>query len=175
MTRYTLCALMLGLCAVAPAATAQQAAPTKLAYVNVRAVLQQTPEYVKAESLFAKELEGYRAQVAKMQAQLDSASAEFEQQSVLLSPSARNAKRKELEDKAAALQQQTQTMQQQAAARERELLDPIQSRVSAVIEGIRAEGNYAMIFDVSNANGIVAADKTLDITDKVLDRLKAPK
>ncbi len=112
-------------------ATAQQAAPTKLAYVNVRAVLQQTPEYVKAESLFAKELEGYRAQVAKMQAQLDSASAEFEQQSVLLSPSARNAKRKELEDKAAALQQQTQTMQQQAAARERELLDPIQSRVSA--------------------------------------------
>ena len=101
MTRYTLCALVLGLCAAAPAATAQQAAPTKLAYVNVRAVLQQTPEYEKAESLFTRGLDGYRAQVAKMQAQLDSASAEFEQQSVLLSPSARNAKRKELEDKAA--------------------------------------------------------------------------
>jgi outer membrane protein len=175
MKRYTLFAVVLGLCAVGPAASAQQALPTKVAYVNVRAVLQQTPEYVKAESLFTKELDGYRAQVAKMQAQLDSASAEFEQQSVLLSPSARNAKRKDLEDKAAALQQQTQSMQQQAAARERELLDPIQSRVSAVIEGIRAEGNYAMIFDVSNANGIVAADKALDLTEKVLDRLKASK
>jgi outer membrane protein len=174
MTRYTLCALVLAVCAVAPVASAQQA-PTKLAYVNVRAVLQQNPEYVKAESLFTKELDGYRAQVAKLQAQLDSASAEFEQQSVLLSPSARNAKRKELEDKAAALQQQTQSMQQQAAARERELLDPIQTRVSAIIEGIRAEGNYAIIFDVSNANGIVAADKSLDVTDKVLERLKAPK
>ena len=50
-------------------------------------------------------------------------------------------------------------------ARERELLDPIQTKVNSVIEGVRAAGNYAMIFDVSAPNsGIVTADKSLDLT-----------
>jgi len=43
-----------------------------------------------------------------------------------------------------------------------------------IIEAVRAEDNYAMIFDVgSQTSVIVAADKNLDITDKVMARLKA--
>ena len=39
---------------------------------------------------------------------------------------------------------------------------------------MRAEGNYAMIFDVSAQGGnIVAADQSLDLTDKVIEQLKA--
>ena len=58
--------------------------------------------------------------------------------------------------------------------RERELLEPIQSRINSVIEGIRAAGGYAIIFDVSAPNsGIVTADRTLDLTAKVLQQLKS--
>ena len=61
-----------------------------------------------------------------------------------------------------------------AATRERELLDPIQSKVNSVIEGMRASGNYAVIFDVSAPNsGIVTADKSLDLTQKVIQQLKS--
>ena len=43
-----------------------------------------------------------------------------------------------------------------------------------VIEQVRAEDGYAMIFDVaSQTSVIVAADKSLDITQKVLARVKA--
>jgi Skp family chaperone for outer membrane proteins len=46
--------------------------------------------------------------------------------------------------------------------------------VNAVIEGMRAEGNYAFIFDVSSqAGNIVAADRSLDLTEKVIEKLKA--
>ena len=46
--------------------------------------------------------------------------------------------------------------------------------MNSVIEGVRAAGNYAMIFDVSAQNsGIVAADRSLDLTQKVIDQLKA--
>ena len=56
----------------------------------------------------------------------------------------------------------------------RELLDPIQTKVNSVIEGVRAAGNYAMIFDVSAPNnGIVTADKSLDLTQRVIQQLKA--
>jgi outer membrane protein len=153
---------------------AQQGGSAKIAYVNTQAILKQTPGYVKAESTFTKELANYRVEVQKLQATLDSAASDFDQQSVMLSPTQRAAKRKDLQAQQQKLEQRTQELQQQAATRERELLDPIQSKVNSVIEGVRAAGNYAMIFDVSAPNnGIVTADKSLDLTQRVIQQLKA--
>ena len=57
--------------------------------------------------------------------------------------------------------------------RERELMRPLMERIKKTIDTIRAEEGYAMIFDAgSNAGVVVAADKSLDITDRVLARLK---
>jgi outer membrane protein len=161
------------LCAAAPVA-AQQGGGTKVAYVNTQAILKSTPGYAQAESTFSKELETYRGEVQKLQASLDSTASDFEQQSVMLSPTQRAAKRKDLQGQQQNLEKRTQELQQKAATRERELLDPIQSKVNSVIEGMRASGNYAMIFDVSAPNsGIVTADKSLDLTQKVIQQLKS--
>jgi len=157
-----------------PESLAAQQGGSKVAYVNTQAVLKQTPGYVKAESTFTKELETYRVEVQKLQATLDSAASDFDQQSVMLSPTQRAAKRKDLQGQQQKLEQRTQELQQRAATRERELLDPIQSKVNSVIEGVRAAGNYAVIFDVSAPNnGIVTADKSIDLTQKVIQQLKA--
>jgi len=165
---------LLALACVAAPAAAQQAGGVKLAYVNTQAILKSTPGYAQAESTFTKELQTYRGEVQKLQASLDSAASDFEQQSVMLSPTQRAAKRKDLEGQQQKLEQRTQELQQRAAGRERELLDPIQTKVNSVIEGVRASGNYAMIFDVSAPNsGIVTADKSLDLTDKVIQQLKS--
>jgi outer membrane protein len=155
-------------------ALAAQQGSGKIGYVNTQAILKQTPGYSKAESTFTKELEGYRGEVQKLQATLDSAAADFDQQSVMLSPTQRAAKRKDLQAQQQNLEKRTQELQQKAATRERELLDPIQTKVNSVIEGVRAAGNYAMIFDVSSPNnGIVTADKSLDLTQRVIQQLKA--
>jgi outer membrane protein len=157
-----------------PESLAAQQGGSKVAYVNTQAILKQTPGYVKAESTFTKELETYRVEVQKLQASLDSAASDFDQQSVMLSPTQRGAKRKDLQGQQQKLEQRTQELQQRAATRERELLDPIQSKVNSVIEGIRAAGNYAIIFDVSAPNnGIVTADKSIDLTQRVIQQLKA--
>jgi outer membrane protein len=164
----------LGLLATAAPAAAQQGGGVKVAYVNTQAILKQTPGYAQAESTFSKELETYRGEVSKLQSSLDSAASDFEQQSVLLSPTQRAAKRKDLQGQQQKLEQRTQELQQRASSRERELLDPIQSKVNSVIEGVRAAGNYAMIFDVSAPNsGIVTADKSLDLTQRVIQQLKS--
>src|ERR1044072_3971982 len=134
--------------AAAPLA-AQQSGGAKIAYVNTQAILKSTPGYAQAESTFTKELQTYRGEVQKLQASLDSAASDFEQQSVMLSRTQRPAKRKDLEGQQQKLEQRTQELQQRAATRERELLDPIQSKVNSVIEGVRAAGNYDIIFDVS--------------------------
>lgn len=159
-----------------PTADAAEGTATRIGFVNIQAILKATPGYAKAESTFAKELDGYRSEVQKLQAGLDSAAQDFEAQSAVLSPTQRTQRRKDLEGQQEKLQQRTQELQQKAASRERELLDPIQARVNSVIEGIRAAGNYAIIFDVSApGNGIVTGDKGLDLTQRVLQQLQAAK
>jgi len=163
--------------ATKPAAAAPAPAPsgaTKLGFVNARRILQSTPGWTTAEQTFTKESEGYRGELQKLQATLDSMASEYEQQSVVLSPTQRQAKRTELETKRTALETRAQELQQKAQQRESELLAPLQQKVNAVIESLRSEGGYAFIFDVSAQGGnIVAADRSLDLTDRVIEKLKA--
>jgi outer membrane protein len=157
-----------------PAALSAQQGGAKLGFINSRAVLLATPGYAQAESTYNKELAEFRAEVDKLQGSLDSMAADFEQKSVMLSATARTAKRKELDDRRGKLEARAQELRDKAAQREQELIAPIHSRVNDAIEGIRADGGYAMIFDVSANEGlIVTADKSLDLTQKVIDKVKA--
>lgn len=171
LVKLTLAVLLLAGAAVP--ATAQQGAQ-KIGYINMQAVLRQTPGYAAAESLYTREAEGYRQEVQRLQSQLDSSASQFERDAVLLSPTARETRRKALQAQQDSLEQRFNAIRERAAARERELLDPIQQRVNTVVDGIRAEGNYALIFDVSSAySNIVSADRSLDLTQRVIDRLKS--
>jgi outer membrane protein len=166
--------IAVALCGPETAAAQDKGGGAKIAYVNTQAILRATPGYAAAESTFAKELDTYRGEVQKLQASLDSSASAFEQQSALLSGTARDAKRKELQGQQPKLEQRTQELQKRASDREKELLEPIQTKVNSIIEGVRAAGNYAIIFDVSAPNsGIVTADKSLDITQRVIQQLKS--
>jgi outer membrane protein len=157
-----------------PAALAAQQGGAKLGYINSRAVLLATPGYAQAESTYNKEIGEFRAEVERLQTSLDSMAADFEQKSVMLSATAKTAKRKELEDRRTKMDARAQELRDKAAQREQELIAPIHSKVNDVIEAIRSDGGYAMIFDVSANDGlIVTADKSLDLTQKVIDKIKA--
>jgi outer membrane protein len=163
----------LGLLGASPAAAQGAGHTLKIAFVNARQLLQQTPGYTAAESTFNHEVQGYRDEVQKMQHQLDSAAQAFEQQSIALSPAAKLARQKELQQQSQRLEQRSNELQQKAQQREQELMQPIQARINAVIQGLRAEGNYSFILDAEAVGGsIVAADPSLDITSQVLQRLK---
>ncbi|HLS48167.1 MAG TPA: OmpH family outer membrane protein [Gemmatimonadales bacterium] len=171
-------ALILGLVLSAVPLMAQQApsgaAANRVAFVNMRRILSETPGYAQAESTFVREMAGYRTEFQRLQASLDSAAQAFEQQATLLSPSARTTRRQELQTQQQQLEQRGQELQQRATDRERELLDPIQTRVVGVIERLRAAAGYSMVFDVSaQTNTIVTADQSLDMSDRVIAELKS--
>lgn len=166
--------MWLGLFAMTPAA-AQTSSSIKIGFINSRQILQQTPGYTAAESTFDREVKGYRDEVQRLQRSLDSSIAAFDQTSIALSPAAKIAKQKDLQAQQQRLEQRSTELQQKAQQREQELMAPIQARINAVIQGLRAEGNYAVIFDADAQGGtIVAADPALNLTAKVLLRLRTP-
>ena len=173
--------LVLGAIGAADAAAQQPAAgntgstpaPARIAFVNARAALASMPGYAKAESTYVKEGEAAQSEMRKLQASLDSAVADFEQQQAMLSATNRATRRKELETKNEQLQTRAREIQQRMGQRERELLQPMQERLTAIIDGIRAESNFSMIIDLgAQGLGIVTYDKSLDITQRVVARLR---
>jgi outer membrane protein len=177
VTRAAAAAALLVVLSV-PALHAQQPAPAaqplRLAWINSQAVLAATPGRAEAESLFNREMAGFRAEVQRLQTQLDSSVAEYNRSSVVMTPQARQAREAQLRDMDTRTRQRAAELEQQAQQREAELTAPILQRVNAVIEGVRAEFNYAMVFDVSaQGNPIVTADRALDISQLVIQRLQA--
>ena len=149
-------------------------APLRLAYINSQQILANTPGRAEAESTFNREMAGFRAEVQRLQSQLDSAMAEYQRTSVVLTPAARQARETEIRSLQTRAQTRAQELDQQAQSREAELTAPIMQRVNAVIEGIRAEFNYSMIFDAgAQVAVLVTADRALDITPLVIQRLQS--
>ncbi|MBK7348734.1 MAG: OmpH family outer membrane protein [Gemmatimonadetes bacterium] len=171
LVRWSVLALAL---LVAPTTLAAQQGGSKIGYINARAVLLAVPGYAQAESTYNRELSSFREEVDRMQAALDSAASDFEQKSVMLSATAKTAKRRELEQQRDRMEQRANELRDKAAQREQELLAPIHGRVNTAIEAVRTEGGFAIIFDVSANEGlIVAVDKSLELSQKVIDKVKA--
>ncbi|OGU04805.1 MAG: hypothetical protein A2W29_09160 [Gemmatimonadetes bacterium RBG_16_66_8] len=158
--------------AQAPSAPQAQAG-LRLAYVNSQVVLQQTPGYQAAESTYTRELQGFQNEVQRMRDQMDSTIAAYQQRAIGLSQSERQAREAEIRTMQETLDRRSEELRQGAQERERELVSPLEERIKAVIEGLRAERNLGIIFDVSApGNGIIAADRTLDVTATVVQRLR---
>lgn len=166
------CALLAG----APAVSSAQAAQ-KFAFVNSQALLQNAPGRAEAEAAFEKDMVGIRAQLSKLQDSLNTMQEAFAKEEVSLSPAAKEARLKTLREKEAAWQQQAQKLQERAQDRQEELMAPIMENLRKVLDDVRMDGGYAFIFDVAAGAFIVSADKNLDITDRVVAkmRLSAPK
>ena len=156
-----------------PAAPAPTASASRFAWVNSQLIIRQVPGYTAAESTLNADIAGFRTEVERLQTQLDSMVRTYDQQQIALSPSARTAKQAEIREMQQRLQQRYSELQTRAAERERELVGPLEERVKGIIEGLRAERNLAFIFDVgAPGNNIVAADRTLDLTALVVQRLQ---
>jgi len=164
-------AIALALLAVHSGVTLAQ---TKIAFINSQALMDAAPGRAAADSLLNKIGEGFRAQLTKLQDSAQKKLADYQKNEPKLTAAAKDKAQKELNDLETELQAKQQQFQQQFQARQQELLAPITDLGKKVIDDLRIEGGYAVIFDnAPGASNIVAADKNLDITDKVVSRLKA--
>ncbi len=155
------------------AASSASKTPGRVAFIRSQEVLQATPGFATVESTLTREIAGFRTEVEKLQRQLDSAVTAFEQQSIAFTPAQRQAKQKDLQAMQQRLQDRGNELQERAAKRQGELMAPLNTRIRAIIEGIRAEENYSMILDIDAPGAlIVAMDPSLNITPRVIQRLK---
>ena len=173
--RVVIRAASLALLAVeATAGFASAQTSPKFGFINSAAILAEAPGRAEAETRFKNEVTAYQAQLQRMSDSLQTMAATFDKDASRLDSATRVTRAKVIQDREADYQNRARQLDQAMQTRQAELIRPIMENLQKVIEQVRAEDNYAMIFDVaSQTSVIVAADKSLDITQKVLARVKA--
>ena len=166
----------LGLPAAAGLAMAQSGAapqPAKFAYVDSRVILQRAPGSAAIQAQITKERSDAQASVGKMQDSLRVMYDAYLKEKPTMTPAQQEAREKALQQRNADFDQRVGTLDQEMQKRQYDLIQPMMAQIREVLDAIRNEEHYTFIFDVGNDPGlIVAADKNLDITERVISRLK---
>jgi len=144
----------------------------KIGYINSQSILAEAPGAKEAQTKFDSDMQQYKTEVTQMQTELEALVKQYEAQQAMLSPSAKQTRETDIRTKQKAYQDRLAAIDQRAGQRQQELVQPVMDKINQVIEQIRAEGSYSLIFDVSGG-GVVAADPGLDLTPEVIRRLKA--
>jgi outer membrane protein len=173
MTRTLVRAAFLVVMSVFAAANQSWAQAPKLGVINSQALLAQAPGTPAAMAAFEQSMQGYQQEITRLQTELQALQDSLDRQGASLTAAVRQQRTDEIQEKYVAFQLRQQELQQTAEQREGELVGPIIQQIETIVEQMRAEGGYAIIFDVASGPSIFAVDPALDLTQQVLDRLRS--
>jgi Skp family chaperone for outer membrane proteins len=176
MTRI-LATLAMGLLTVslaAPLASAQGASNApKIAYINSAIIIRESPGRAAITAQFEKEMAPIQAKIKAMRDSNVALQNAYITDEPKLTPEAKASRRKEITDKNAKWQTISDSLEKVAADRGLELERPMMDLLQTVLNDIRQEDGYWMIIDMAVLNNaVVAFDKNMDVTEKVLNRYK---
>jgi outer membrane protein len=157
---------------VVGAPLAAQAVPTKVGYIDTRRVFQEAPGARAAQETLEREMQGWQQQMQAMEDSLQTMMQDYQQRSLVMSADARQRREQEIMQARQNFGERAEQLQQQAGRRQQELMEPIMQRVEETISEVRQAEGYAIVFDVAS-DVIVSADPALDLTARVIERLRA--
>jgi len=148
--------------------SAQSAPPQRFAYVDTRLILDQAPGRAEAEAQLQKEAVVWEAEIKKMQDQMNTMIGDFQKTSATI----RDARTKAIQDKQGEFQKRNDAINAEADRRRSEVLQPILDQIKLALEDVRVAGGLDAIFDVGQNATIVAVNKNLNLSDRVIARLR---
>ncbi|MBI1225855.1 MAG: OmpH family outer membrane protein [Bacteroidetes bacterium] len=157
------------------AAFAFKSEAQRIAYVDVKVILESIDEYQKAQDELDKVAATWRQEIAQEYDNIKGQYNRYQAEQVLMSDDARKKKEDEIMDmekKVRELQKEKFGPEGALFQRRKELVQPIQDRVYAAIEDYASDKGYDFIFDKSSAAGMLFASPNYDKTGDVLERLK---
>ena len=143
-------------------------------YVDTEYVLEQVPDYQKAQEQLDKVVSGWRQEIEQMHKEVDEMYRQFQAEQVLLTESERIKR----EDAIVAKERDMRAYQKQRFGPEgdllkkrQELVQPIQNEVYAAIERLAKKRKVDFILDKSGGVSILYANPQYDLTNDVLKEL----
>jgi len=144
-------------------------AETKIGYVNTQRVLKESSEMKSIEERITKLTDSKRDEFKPRQEKLTQMAKELQTQSSVLSPEAFEERQIELAQFKSQIERDLQAAQEQVEVEQRKAIAPLLRKVQEIINEIGRDDGFALVIEPHQ--GVLFLGESIDITDKVIERL----
>lgn len=149
------------------------AAQSKVAYIDSRKVMQEMPGRAQVEARIRTELEALGAREKKMVDSLNAMMTAFQADSAKMTQEQRVTRFTAIQQYDGQYRDTLEALQEEAQQKQAEAMQPLFDLIRLALEDVRQADGLSMIFDLgAQVNPIVAMDKNLDVSDKVIARIR---
>lgn len=146
----------------------------KIGYIDTEYILQQMPEYQKAEAELNKAIGAWRSEINTRRQELIKAQREYEAEAILLNDRLKAERLAKIEGMQKAIQDYQNNIFGQKGLlfnKRRELVNPIQEKVYEAVEKIAKQRNIQFLFDKAVDLFIIYSNPKHNYSDDVLEAL----
>jgi outer membrane protein len=158
-----------------PASEAQAQAAPQIGYTDYELIIVQMPEYRSLQQTLQEQAQTDQQELATMEQNIQQKFAEYQEQSGVLSPEARQTREEEIVQLQTELQQDQQRRLQALDQRQNELLQPLLEKLQVAIDEVATARGLQLVLSsrVSTEPVILFASEqsTVDITAEVMSEL----
>lgn len=163
MTHFTI----LGLLVSSLASFSVHAAEVKIGYIDMQKAIQETAGGKKAKKELEEEFNKKKKDLEKREADIKKMHEDFEKRSMAMNEDARNKKQTEIRTEMGKYQELAAKAQMEIQKKERDLTQPIVTKLRSIIEDIAAKEDFTVILEKSE-NSVMYAKKDIDLTERVI-------
>ena len=143
------------------------AAEMKIGYIDMQKAIQATTAGKKAKKDLEDEFNKKKKDLDKREADIKKMGEDFEKRSMAMNEESRMKKQTEIQSEMRKYQELAAKSQLEIQKRERDLTQPIVTKLRTIIEDIAKKEDYTMILEKSEQS-VMWAKKDFDLTDRVV-------
>jgi outer membrane protein len=145
------------------------AGDVKIGVVSVERILTEAPQVDAVNTSMLERFGPQRDELKKLEKDITKMQENYKRNELVMTEDKLNDLKKEIIAKIQMLKQQEALLTQEVGTVRNQELAVLQQQVRGIIDDIAKKGKYSLVL----SEGVAYADEKLDITDKVLDRMKA--
>lgn len=149
--------------------TAVTAADLKIGVVSVERILTEAPQVDAVNTSMLERFGPQRDELQNMEKEITGMQENYKRNELVMTEDKLNELKKEIIAKIQVLKQKEATLTQEVNTVRNQELAVLQQQVKGIIDDIAKKGKYSLVM----SEGVAYRDDKLDITDKVLDQMKA--
>jgi len=149
--------------------TAVTAADLKIGVVSVERILTEAPQVDAVNTSMLERFGPQRDELQNMEKEITGMQENYKRNELVMTEDKLNELKKEIIAKIQVLKQKEATLTQEVSTVRNQELAVLQQQVKGIIDDIAKKGKYSLVM----SEGVAYRDDKLDITDKVLDQMKA--
>lgn len=143
------------------------AAEVKIGVIDMQKAIQETSTGKKAKKELEDEFNKKKKDLDKMEVEIKKKGEDFEKRSMAMNEDARQKKQAEIQGEMRKYQEIAAKSQMEIQKRERDLTQPIVTKLRSIIEGLAKKDDYTVILEKSEQS-VMWAKKEIDLTERVI-------